>query len=143
MVLVILQLTLIWLVASPIEELLPRSAISVTGLIFVALGILLFMWAAINLRWKNLTAMPEPVRNGQLIEHGPYHYIRHPMYTALIICAIGAAIGHGEVLKVFYVLLLMIVLWVKLKREETFLTDTYPGYASYMGRTHALIPQLL
>ncbi len=87
--------------------------------------------------------MPEPVRNGQLIEQGPYHYIRHPMYTALIICTIGAAIGHGELLRAFYVLLLMTVLWVKLKREEMFLTATYPGYAAYMHRTHALIPRLL
>lgn len=143
LLLVITQLVLILLIASPAQALMPKTLPAVLGCLLLSLGIAFFMWAAFSLKWKNLTAMPEPVRNGHLIEQGPYRYIRHPMYTALIVCAIGAAIGHGDGLKVLYVVLLIMVLWVKLRREETFLTAAYPAYASYMARTHALIPQLL
>lgn len=141
--LVIAQIALIWLVITPVSRLFqPNSSSAIVGLILLAAGILIFVWAVVSLSLKNLTAMPEPVQNGKLVERGPYEYVRHPMYTALIVSSLGAVIGHGSVLKAIFLLLLVVVLWVKIQREEGFLIVKYPGYACYTARTKKLLPRL-
>lgn len=141
--LVVAQLTLLWLIASPVTNLMPTTLATVVACVVISLGIGIFLWAVICWQWGNLTAMPEPAQDGHLIDQGPYRYIRHPMYTALIVCGIGAAIGHGGAIKLFYLVLLCIILWAKLRREENLLTVAYPEYAEYMCRTKALIPLLV
>ncbi len=142
MLLVASQMILIGLLATPLNALMPHNLTTTAGFLLLVVGLLIVAWAAINLSWKNLSVMPEPVSKGTLIQRGPYQYIRHPMYTAVIVCGFGAFIAHGGIVKAVYLLLLIIVLCIKLKREESLLKTTYPDYSSYMDRTSALIPRV-
>ena len=93
-------------------------------------------------RAKAFTAVPHPLPEGTLVEHGPYRFVRHPIYGGLILGALGLAVITPWAGTFAAVALLAVVLDLKRRREELWLADQYPGYATYRARTRALIPFL-
>ena len=80
----------------------------------------------------------------QLIQNGIYKIVRHPIYTGLLLLFIGNAIIVGDYRAIIAILIVFISLWLKLKREEKLLTETFgTEYTEYKNRTKALIPYLL
>ena len=93
-------------------------------------------------RARALTAVPHPLPDAQLVERGAYRLVRHPIYGGLILGALGLAIITPWIGTFGAVALLAIVLDLKRRREEAWLTERYSGYAAYRGRTKALFPLL-
>ncbi len=122
---------------------LPRlSMVSALGLLLIIDSAALAIWAFVALRRKNFSVMPEPVTRGELCERGPYRFIRHPMYTAVIVGCLGACLVYLQPGKWFMLLLLIMVLLAKIHREERFLVTAYSEYAAYKARSKALVPGL-
>jgi protein-S-isoprenylcysteine O-methyltransferase Ste14 len=119
------------------------SLASLPALVLILLGGVLAISAVISLRLANLSAMPEPVKQGTLISSGAYRYIRHPMYTAVLLVCWGLVFITPNLLSVGLCGLLVIVLILKIKREEALLLVAYPDYSQYRQSTGALIPPLL
>jgi protein-S-isoprenylcysteine O-methyltransferase Ste14 len=144
--LVTLQFMLIALLMWPpnlsmLSELSVLSLRVATALLGFVCGLALFAWSYASMPRESFTIMPEPRDGNQLCERGPYRYVRHPMYTSVLICALAAAYGYGHPAKWLAVLALCVVLWVKLKREEHYLLQKHgSNYAHYMQRTKALVP---
>jgi protein-S-isoprenylcysteine O-methyltransferase Ste14 len=89
---------------------------------------------------KNLTVLPRPKDNANLVETGAYRLVRHPIYGGLFFACLGwSLLVHGR-LTIGYALLLFICLDIKARREERWLTEKFPGYASYRNRVRRLIP---
>ena len=141
--LVVGQLALIALLASPLEGLVPGSARQWLGLAVVAAGIVLALLAARAMRATRFSVLPEPRAGGTLVRRGPYRLVRHPMYAAVLLYGVGAALAHGDARHGFWLVLLAVVLWLKIRREERLLIETYPDYASYRERVRAIVPGLL
>jgi protein-S-isoprenylcysteine O-methyltransferase Ste14 len=79
-----------------------------------------------------------------LIESGPYALARHPIYTGLIVMALGTAINYGHVLGFGLLVALCGGLWWKARQEEGVMSRHFPGaYADYKTRVHAIIPFVL
>jgi protein-S-isoprenylcysteine O-methyltransferase Ste14 len=93
-------------------------------------------------RARALTALPHPRPEAELVEHGAYRYVRHPIYGGLILGAIGLAVITPWAGTIAAVALLALVLDLKRRREEAWLVDHHPGYRAYRSRTRALIPGL-
>ena len=93
-------------------------------------------------RARALTAVPKPRDEATLVERGPYRIVRHPIYTGLLLGALGLAIITPWAGTFISVALLAVVLDLKRRREEVWLAERYPGYAAYRARTKALIPFL-
>lgn len=80
----------------------------------------------------------------ELIEVGPCRYIRHPIYTRLLLAFISTALKEGDMRGIFAVLIVFISFRRKLRMEERMLGETFGGaYQRYRGRTKALIPGIL
>jgi protein-S-isoprenylcysteine O-methyltransferase Ste14 len=79
----------------------------------------------------------------ELVTSGPYAYIRHPIYTGLILAMLGSAIG----VNVSWALLLVPVsayFILSARREETVMLQLFPEqYAAYMARTGMLAPRVI
>lgn len=90
-------------------------------------------------KWR---IMPEPSANATLVTQGPYHYIRHPMYSAIILGAVGLLISYFTWVRLIMVILLAIVLISKLTWEEKMLIQKFEGYSSYCRGSKRLIPFL-
>src|SRR5665647_312776 len=75
----------------------PRLSSSLwAGIGAVALGAAVLLWAARNLG-SGLTPLPLPNGAG-LTAHGAYRWVRHPIYTGVMLACLGVAIGAGTVL---------------------------------------------
>jgi protein-S-isoprenylcysteine O-methyltransferase Ste14 len=118
-----------------------RGDVRLAGDALIVGGLVLVGWAvAALLPAQAFTALPQPRRDGTLVETGPYRFVRHPVYSGLILAGIGATIGRESLAAGLATLALVIVLDLKRRREEQWLVERYPGYQAYRRRTKALIP---
>ena len=103
-------------------------------------GVLLGLYAIAHNRVGNFSVYPEVKPSSKLITAGPYRFIRHPMYTCVMLCVTGAALYGNHVWN--YVGLAMVVVSVTLKamKEERLLCEKFPEYREYMRRTSRFIP---
>lgn len=75
----------------------------------------------------------------ELVTHGIYRYIRHPIYTADLLLFVGLQLALNSWLVLGVIPLLPILFW-RTTREEIQLSAAFPGYAEYQGRTKKFIP---
>ena len=108
----------------------------------IAGGIALGLWALGVNRPGNFNVRPEPRPGGHLVTTGPYRFIRHPMYLAVLLFAAGLVLGDVVPWRVAAFIALAAVLHAKAAIEERLLRDTHPGYADYARRTPRVIPFL-
>lgn len=104
------------------------------------LGLLLAFWARRTLagNWSSTVTFKE---GHELIERGPYRFVRHPIYTAILAMCLGTAIAAARLSAWLGLVLLFAGFWLKLRQEETLLTRHFPDeYPAYRARVKALIP---
>lgn len=129
-----------WLREAILPHTIPVFAIA---LLLVIAGVALAIWSRVILG-RNWSSVVQIKRDHELIEAGPYRYIRHPIYTGILLAFIGTAMREGDVRVIFAVLILFASFWRKLRMEERLLGETFgDAYAAYRQRTRALIPGLL
>ncbi len=93
---------------------------------------------------KNWSLSVQKKEDHQLIQNGIYKFVRHPIYTGLLLLFTGNAIVVGDYRAIMAVLIVFVSLWLKLRKEEKLLTETFgEKYTEYKNRTKALIPFLL
>ena len=89
---------------------------------------------------SNLSPFPKPLENGQLVTTGAYRFVRHPIYTGLILGTLGWGLVAGSLLGVGLAIVMLIFFDFKSRREEEWLVEKYPGYSDYRRRVRKLIP---
>jgi len=119
-----------------------QSATMFFGLGFIILGIGLGVWSISTFNIWQLTVMPEPKDGGELIQVGPYKYIRHPMYSAVLMFSLGLLSSHIHFISVLVYFILVATLLIKIEHEEHLLKQSFPGYTFYATRSKKLIPGL-
>jgi protein-S-isoprenylcysteine O-methyltransferase Ste14 len=107
-------------------------AITVTGGIIVLAGALQLGEA--------LTPLPHPRDGARLREEGIYRYMRHPIYSGLIVGSFGWALAWQSPWGIAYVVLVFLFFDRKAAREERWLRARYPGYDGYAQRVRKLFP---
>ena len=103
------------------------------------LGVVIALIAAINLG-KNLTPLPRPKDNAELIQGGLYRFVRHPIYFGVIMLSIGWGLIQQSTLVWLYVVIIAIFFDIKSRKEEQWLQAKFSEYADYQGRVRKLIP---
>ena len=115
------------------------AGVQYLGVVLAALGIALAIWARLYLgrNW----GMPQSVKeNPELITTGPYHYIRHPIYSGMLLAFIGSILTSGLGWIIVFVVGGSYFIWSS-KNEERLMEKTFPEtYPAYKARTYALIP---
>jgi protein-S-isoprenylcysteine O-methyltransferase Ste14 len=106
-------------------------------------GALLGLWALSRNRPGNFNIRPTPREGGQLVQQGPYRWIRHPMYTAVIACGLACAWAGGAAWGWLCVAVLVIVLLTKATLEERWMLCAHPAYAAYQAGTYRFLPWIL
>ncbi len=104
------------------------------------LGFGLGAWAIFAMRLFNFNITPDVKIDGYLVERGPYAFIRHPMYSSLLIICTALVIDTFSWARTAILILLAADLVIKLRYEEGLLSAHYPLYADYMTRSKRLIP---
>jgi protein-S-isoprenylcysteine O-methyltransferase Ste14 len=87
-----------------------------------------------------LTPLPHPAAGAVLQETGVYRVVRHPMYCGVILAAFGWALLRHGWLTLGYALAGWVFIEAKVRQEERWLLERFPGYAAYQRRVRKLIP---
>lgn len=113
------------------------------GLLLCYLGLVIACWSR-YLLGKNWSVSVQKKEDHELIKKGAYKFIRHPIYSGLILMFLGNAIILGRWRGLAAVSIVFISFWFKLKKEEQWLTDLFGNkYREYILETKAIIPWLL
>ena len=104
------------------------------------LGILLMTWAILSMKLTNMNVFPDVRAGSRLVTGGPYQWIRHPMYTALLMIMLALVCESFSYWRGFCWLLLSVDLVAKLSYEETLLREVFDDYEAYRLRTWRLVP---
>ena len=115
----------------------PVVAAVSTALTWAGVGLLIW---AIAVFGRGVTPSPLPSQNAQLRTRGPYRWIRHPMYTGVIMLMTGAMLDRRSWLAAALWIVLVGFLALKARWEEGRLVETYPGYRQYREQVSAFIP---
>ena len=120
-----------------------RSATPLVGLCadaIVLAGLAIALWG----RWelgRNWNLNPSIQEDHELIERGPYVYVRHPMYSGLVLMLLGTVLWYGSWIGGILFIACLIGTWLKLRREERLLTAHFgTSYLRYKERVKALVP---
>ena len=89
---------------------------------------------------RNLTSFPKPLATAQLVQHGIYALIRHPLYTAVFCAAAGWSLVWQSWPALVVSLVLAIFFDAKARHEERWLRQQFPEYAAYERRVRRFIP---
>ena len=102
-------------------------------------GLILIIKGLIDLG-KNLTPLPYPIENGELVQTGIYGIVRHPLYSGLILAAFAWTIFQLSLSHLIATAILLIFFDIKASREEAWLSEKYSEYSEYRQRVKKLIP---
>jgi protein-S-isoprenylcysteine O-methyltransferase Ste14 len=111
------------------------------GVALCGLGLLLMAFAFISLR-RVIQIAPEPRSSGHLVTSGVYRWLRHPIYTGMLIIIVGLFIRRPTLVLAIASVVVIAFLLAKTRFEEELLVVKYPEYADYRRRTWGIIPGL-
>jgi protein-S-isoprenylcysteine O-methyltransferase Ste14 len=117
----------------------PHLVASIIGVCLCALGLAFAVWARIYLgtNWGMPMTLKE---HPELVTSGPYKFVRHPIYTGMLLAMIGSSLIDGVWWLLFLVLFGAYFIY-SAKREEKIMTKQFPNeYPAYIKKTKMLIP---
>jgi protein-S-isoprenylcysteine O-methyltransferase Ste14 len=106
------------------------------------LGVALAVAAGITLG-RSLTATPVPAAGARLRTTGPYRFVRHPIYTGVVLIVVAMAVRSGSFSGLILGLATIVFFHWKASWEEQRLRERFPGYADYASRTPRFLPRLV
>jgi protein-S-isoprenylcysteine O-methyltransferase Ste14 len=118
------------------------ETVYMVGAALVAAGLFFTVSARIALG-GNWSATVTLKQDHEIVRSGPYRWIRHPIYTGLLLAFLGSAIALGEWRGLLALFIAAAALWRKSRIEERWLEDLFgAAHADYRRSTWALIPFL-
>lgn len=112
----------------------------IAGATVCVFGLFVTIWA----RWTlagNWSSDVTFKHGHELVRTGPYRFVRHPIYTGLLVMALGTALNTGWLRCGLGVVVVGIGFWVKLKQEERLMLRHFPdAYPAYQKQVKALVP---
>jgi len=125
------------------ERFLVRDiAIEMAGVILTFLGAGIAIWAR-TILGGNWSAEVSLKVDHQLVRSGPYAYVRHPIYTGLLLAVTGTAVVIGEWRGLLAILVAAVGISLKAKREEALMIGAFGDrYQQHRRDTGFLLPRL-
>jgi protein-S-isoprenylcysteine O-methyltransferase Ste14 len=125
------------------HRVIPKNLdIEILAVALTAIGIGFAIWARFYLgdNWSSAVSIKV---DHQLIRTGPYTWVRHPIYSGILLGMIGSALARREPRGLLGVVLLWFGFWIKSRMEEGFMRKRFgEEYEVYSRSTGALIPRV-
>ena len=110
------------------------------GVVICVFGLFVTIWARWTLagNWSSDVTFKQ---GHELVRSGPYRFVRHPIYTGLLLMCLGSAIEIGRLRCGLSLVAVGLGFWIKLRQEERLLLRHFPDtYPAYRQQVNALVP---
>lgn len=112
----------------------------IPGSVFAIFGLLGAIWARAYLG-KNWSAYPTYKEHQELVTTGPYRFVRHPIYTSIMLMYIGTILYYGSLFISVMFVIVAVCFILRAKKEEEIMIKLFGRqYIGYMKRTKTWIP---
>jgi protein-S-isoprenylcysteine O-methyltransferase Ste14 len=122
-----LDLRYAWTVGFP-------AAAQFVGLLAVGLGITLFTWAMASNEFFSAIVRIQSERGQAVASGGPYRFVRHPGYVALILFELGISSLFGSCWSLLAGSVCALLVILRTALEDRALLKELPGYTQYARR---------
>ena len=122
-----------WEFLSRIEIVKVNFIFSFLGFLLIIFG-LIIMFMAIKDLGSNLSPLPRPLPNANLITSGIYRFMRHPMYFSLILISFGLFITKLSLYQLCLTISLALIIKLKIILEEKYLNKKFKNYFIYTDK---------
>lgn len=118
------------------------SGLRWVGVLLVLIAEALMVWALAALgRWYTPRVAILP--GHELVTSGPYRFVRHPIYTAILLDIAGAPLAFGTWLGIPVVVIAFVSIAIRIRQEESLLEHNFgDAYRALRERTSRLIPRV-
>jgi len=121
----------------------PAGAAFWIGLLIVLLSSALALWAVLVNRFLETGARLQTERDQTVCEDGPYRFVRHPTYAAILIWCAGISLTFGTSLTSVTAAVVAAVIVLRTAKEDAMLRAGLAGYENYAKRTkYRLVPYI-
>lgn len=109
------------------------------GAVLFALGAVVGVWGVRSLG-KHRTPNPTPKADAELVQHGIYRWLRHPLYSSVMLASLGWALLWQSAAAMVATVVLCVFFDAKARLEERLLLAKFPEYAAYREGTWRFVP---
>jgi protein-S-isoprenylcysteine O-methyltransferase Ste14 len=114
--------------------------IPLATLLLAGTSLALLAWTLLHNRLGNFNIRPLPKTYGSLVTSGPYRWIRHPMYTAVLLGGAALALMADPAPGWAVWAGLALLLFVKSTFEERWMREQHPAYRDYAAQSKRFVP---
>ena len=114
--------------------------VSLVNLGLALAGFIIILISILQLN-TNLSIFPTPRKDGELVISGLFKYVRHPIYSGILMTTFFFALYSHSGYRLIIFLLLVILFYFKSNYEEKALTKKFPAYSSYRASTGRFFPK--
>jgi len=115
----------------PQKQIIQVSPFSYLGGFLIIIVSLIILLVAIKDLGRNLSPLPRPINNSNLVTTGIYRFTRHPMYYSLIFISLGFFINKLSIYYLFLSISLGLIIKFKIDLEEQYLNNKFKNYFLY------------
>ncbi|MGM4989105.1 methyltransferase family protein [Tardiphaga sp. 841_E9_N1_2] len=138
---------LVWLIVAGLDQRFGLSqmtaGVQVAGAALALTGMVISFWVLRENSFAAPVIKLQRDRGQHVIDTGPYHLVRHPMYSGAILFFLGTSLWLGSWWSAALTLILAVLLAWRTTAEERTLRDGLPGYTDYTTRVrYRLCPGL-
>ena len=101
------------------------------GVVSIIAAFLVIWWCTASNHFLSASARIQIERGQRIVQQGPYRFVRHPMYTSLIVLMFGMALTLGSWLAIVPAALIALSFVVRTSFEDRMLTAQLTGYREY------------
>ena len=117
----------------------PPPALGWVAAALTAIGIGFAVWARVSIG-RNWSPRPAVKDHHELVTTGPYAYVRHPIYTGILLATLGSAL-LGTLFGIVMFIVVSITFALRIGKEEKLMLELFPRqYPDYQKHTKRLVP---
>ncbi|MBI2853034.1 MAG: isoprenylcysteine carboxylmethyltransferase family protein [Chloroflexi bacterium] len=115
--------------------------LQIAGAVIIGLGISGYLASLLSLG-RNWSFFASVKKDHRLVTRGPYRYVRHPIYSSMMLVFLGSGLLISNYLMLLLTPLVVFLYFLRARLEERLLAEEFPEYAQHVRQSGMFLPRI-